>query len=271
MGGDQIVIHVAWMARGIAQAPEAGHIGEPPQQYTERRRRAVVVVAVIGVHVLPDQRHLAHARGGQPFDLGDDLADRTRDFAAARIGHHAEGAELVATFLHGDEGGNPALGDRLARRRGEHVEFVLDREFGVDDLLAVLHARHEVGQPVIVLRADHQVDTAGAADDLLALGLCHAAGDRDQHAAALRRGGLLHDADAADLGVDLFRRFFADVAGIEDDEVGVLRRRGLAETGRHQGVRHTMRIVDVHLAAERLDVDFAGSAHAVAMRSGPPI
>ena len=64
--------------------------------------------AVIGVDVLADQRHLAHAGVGQALDLGDDLRDRPRDFGAARIGHDAEGAELVAAFLHGDEGGNAA-------------------------------------------------------------------------------------------------------------------------------------------------------------------
>ena len=54
-----------------------------------------------------------------------------------------------------------------------------------------------------------------------ALGLRDAAGDRDQHVAALRGGGFLELADAADLGIDLVDRLFADVAGVEDDEVGV--------------------------------------------------
>ena len=69
-------------------------------------------------------------------------------------------------------------------------------------------------------------------------------------------------ADAAELGIDLLGRLLADVAGVEDDEVGVVGRRGLGIALGRERVRHTMRIVDVHLAAERLDMDLAGSAHA---------
>ena len=80
----------------------------------------------------------------------------------------------------------PRLAIASRARRGERVELVLDRKFGVDDPLAGLRARDQIGQAVIVLRADHQIDRAGAADDFLALGLRDAAGDRDQHAAASR-------------------------------------------------------------------------------------
>src|SRR6201999_1073928 len=64
-------------------------------------------------------------------------------------------------------------------------------------------------------------------------------------------------------GVDLVRCLLADVTSVEDDEVGVFRPGGLGEARGSQRIRHTMRIVDVHLAAERLDVDFAGFAHAL--------
>jgi hypothetical protein len=266
MGGDEAVIHVARMASGVAQSQNARHAREPAQQFAERGGRAVFARPVIGVDVLPDQRQLAHAGGGQPLDFRDDLRDRARHFGAARIGHDTEGAKLVAAFLHGDEGGNAARTGRLARGRRQPFELVIDRKLGVDHLFAALGARDQFGQAVIVLRADHQIDGAGAADDLPPLGLRDAAGDRDQHAAALASGFLLHDADAADLGIDLLGRLLADVAGVEDDEVGVLRRPGLGEAGRRQRVRHTMGIVDVHLAAEGLDVDSAGSAHA-ALRS----
>jgi len=64
-------------------------------------------------------------------------------------------------------------------------------------------------------------------------------------------GGLLfHHADAADLGIELLGRLLADVAGVKDEEVGVLGPCGFTETRGRQRIRHTMRIVDVHLAAE---------------------
>ena len=68
------------------------------------------------------------------------------------------------------------------------------------------------------------ISTTGARRaDLGALGLRHAAGDRDQHVAPLARRLFLDTAHAAELGIDLLRRLLADVAGVEDDQIGVLR------------------------------------------------
>ncbi len=77
-------------------------------------------------------------------------------------------------------------------------------------------------------------------------------------APAVGGGRFLHAAHAAEFGIDLFGRLLADVAGIEDDEVGVVGARGLDIALRRQSVRHTTRVVDVHLAAERFDVRACG-------------
>ena len=144
MRGDQVVVHVARMAGHVAQAHDAGHVAETAQQFAERRRTPVGALPVIGVHVLPDQRHLAHARVGQALDLGHDLLDRARDLGAARIGHDAKRAELVAAFLHGDEGGNAALGGSpRARGAASASNLSSTGKFGIDDLLARLHAREQ--------------------------------------------------------------------------------------------------------------------------------
>ena len=146
---------------------------------------------MIGVDVLPDQRDLAHAGLGEVAHLVEDLLDRPRDFGAARIRHDAEGAELVAAFLHGDEGRDAARARRGLARRGQEAEFVLDRKLGLDDPLCCplswRVAREQLGQAVIALRPDHEIDHRRAADDLRAFGLRDAARDRDRHAAA-RRG-----------------------------------------------------------------------------------
>ena len=60
------------------------------------------------------------------------------------------------------------------------IELVLDRKFGLDDRVARVRAREQVGQAVIALRPDHEIDRRRAADDLLAFGLRDAAGDRDR-------------------------------------------------------------------------------------------
>ena len=115
---------------------------------------------------------------------------------------------------------------------------------------------------MIALRPEHEIDRRSAADDFLAFGLRHAAGDRDDDAPALSRGGLFQPAHAAELGIDLLGRLFANVAGVEDDEVGAIGSGGLDIAPRRQCVRHTPRVIDVHLAAERFDKQLAGFVHA---------
>ncbi len=138
----------------------------------------------------------------------------------------------------------------LARCAGQRRKAIFGRKLDIDDLLAAFGARQHRRQAVIILRADHDIDARRAADDLLALGLRDAACHRDRDLASALRRLLLEQAHAAELGVNLLRRLLADVAGIEDDEVGVIRLRGFGEAGRRHEVRHTMRVVDVHLAAE---------------------
>ena len=106
---------------------------------------------------------------------------------------------------------------------------------------------------MIALRPEHQIDRRHPPDDLLALGLRHAAGDADDEVLAQRAALVAHLAQAAELGKHLLRGLFADVAGVEHDEVGVadIVRRLIAV--RRQRVRHTIGIVDVHLAAVGLD------------------
>ncbi len=149
-----------------------------------------------------------------------------------------------------------------AGRRGEEVELVLDRELGLHDpsffAALLLGAGDELGQAVIALRADHEVDDAGALDDLGAFGLGDAAGHRDHGLAALL---LLLLPQAPELGIDLFGGLLADVAGVEDDEIGVLGRVRLDIALARQRVRHALGVIDVHLATEGLYVQLAGFAH----------
>ena len=114
---------------------------------------------------------------------------------------------------------------------------------------------------MIALRADHDVDDRRAADDLRALGLRDAAGDRDAHLATVARGFVLGDAQPAEFGIDFFGSLFADVAGVEDDEIRIVGAGGLDKAFRRQRVHHALRIVDVHLAAIGLDMQLARRLH----------
>ena len=255
MGGDQLLVHVARMAGRIADAGDARHLGNAPHQARQRPDPAIGAIAMIGVDVLAEQRDVLHAGLRQPLDFGDHLRDRAREFGAAGIGHDAEGAELVAAFLHGDEGRNAAGEDRRRLRRRQMAELVLGRQFRIDDA-AALRLRQQFRQAVIGLRADDEVDGRLAPLDLGAFGLRDAAGDDELGLASLRFALALQVAQLAELGIDLVRRPLADMAGIQQDEIGVVGRRSLDITLLAQDVGHALAVIDVHLAAIGLDVDF---------------
>ncbi len=108
---------------------------------------------------------------------------------------------------------------------------------------------------MVGLRTDDQVDHRGAAHDLLALGLGHAAGDGDLQGAAARGAALLHLADAAQLGIDLLGGLLTDVAGVQHHQVRVVRLGGQGVAQRAQDIGHALAVVDVHLTAVGLDVE----------------
>ena len=184
MRGDQVVVHVARMAGGVAQPVDAGDLGEAEEQPAEAPVAAVGPVAVPGVDVLAEERDLAHALVGEARGLGDDRVDRPRDFGAARVGDDAEGAELVAAFLDGEEGGDARAGVAAAGRAGRARRTCRRRRIRSRRPARPRRLGEKLGQAVVGLRADDEIDGRRAAHDLLAFGLRDAAGDADHH----RRG-----------------------------------------------------------------------------------
>ena len=156
----------------------------------------------------------------------------------------------------------PRLLHRRAVERRQMLELVLDRVVGLDDLRAAAGAAHDVGQPVVGLRADHQVDDRRAPQDLLAFGLGDAAGDADHHFAARALALQLQLTDAAELGIDLFRGLLANVAGVEEHQIGLADGVGRDVAALGQRIAHALRVVDVHLAAIGLDEDLSGRRNA---------
>ncbi len=107
---DQILTHVVRVRGGVAQAVDTLNTSQSVHQFRQGRFRASSIEAVVSIDVLTQQGQFAHAFGGQGLRFIEDRLDRARPFGAAGIGHHAEGAELVATFLHGEKGGRTIYG-----------------------------------------------------------------------------------------------------------------------------------------------------------------
>src|SRR5262249_8964039 len=97
---------------------------------------------------------------------------------------------------------------------------------------------------------ERDVDIRIELEDALALRLGVAAADGDHTAgvAALPGCGL------AEVGGELGVGLLADRAGVEDDDVGILGARRLAEPELLEHALDPLRVVSVHLAAERGDV-----------------
>ena len=190
-------------------------------------------LAVIGVDVLAEQRDLDRAGRHELARFG-----QHRRRPAANIRRRAYRARRrrcrTCRSLPGSTGrpsrrARPAApaGDRTCSRPGSRCR-ARRRPAGAcrrEDRGLALGLGQQLGQAMIGLRADHDVDRRLAAGDLLALGLGDAARDGDGEVAALGAALDLEVAQAAELGIDLLRGMLADVAGVQHDEVGLLGRR----------------------------------------------
>ena len=259
MGGDQIIIHVIGVAGGVAQPLQPVDLGHLPQQAAQGviPRRPC---AVIGIHVLAQKRQLPHPARHEIARLGQDAVHRAADLGPARVGHHAKGAKLVAAFLHRQKRRRPARSLAF----GQKVKLHLGGKLGVHGLPP--GARH-LGQAVIGLRADHQIDHGHPPQDLIALGLRHAARHTNLHA----RLGLLQRFQPAKVGVKLFAGLFADVAGVQQHHIRILGCLGQHIAIRAHRLSHALAVVDVHLTAVGLDEKFLDVGHGHTCSQALPI
>ncbi len=97
---NEVVAHVVRVRGRVAQAVYAVDFGQGVHQLCQRRLGACIH-AVIGVDVLTQKRDFAYALGGQGARLVEYRSHGAGPLGAARIGHDAEGAKLVAAFLDG--------------------------------------------------------------------------------------------------------------------------------------------------------------------------
>ncbi len=204
--------------------------------------------SAIRVDVLPEQRDFRHALVGQVGNFGQHVVERAGDFLAARVRDHAERAVLAAAFHD-----RHVRGRAVDRRRRQMVEL-LDVGKRDVDLRATGRAAvaDQLRQPVQGLRAEHDVDVRRALHDGGAFLARHAAADADDEIRFQR----LQRAHATQIVEHPLLRAFAHRARVEQDDVGVFGAVGEREpVGGGEHVGHLVRVVLVHLAAERADVE----------------
>ncbi len=149
-----------------------------------------------------------------------------------------------------------ADGDDTRRRAVKLGELLVPRKFRFDDAFTfVRDTLNQLGQTMIALRTDDEIDRWLPRRDLGPLGLRHAARNGDDRVLAVPAARVLDVANAAQIRIDLLCCLLADVAGIEDHEIGGLEFGRLGVPLARQRFGHALAVVDVHLASERLQIE----------------
>ena len=219
---------------GVARAEELAELGPDVREK----------IASPGVDVLSEKRDLADAAVSEVRDLRDDLAG-------------------PAALLAPSDGRDDAVGTcRIAAHRDLHpgleASLASDREIGGEVLVGpeatAVDGVAAVRDPVAQMRnrswAERDVDERIQLEDPLALrfGVAAADGDDDVRLLALPRAGV------SEVGRKPRVRLLADRARVEHEDVRLVGVRRLAEPERLEHALDPLRVVSVHLAAERRDV-----------------
>ena len=192
------------------------------------------------IDVLAEQRDLLDAVGREPRDLRDDLTGPPALLAPADSRDDAVRALGVAAHrdLH------PGAERALAVHRQVACEVLVRTEPASRRLAAGADPFAEVRDRAW---AERNVDLRVELEDPLPLRFRVAAADGDNELGVLP----LPCAGVAEVGGQFRVRLLADRAGVEDEHVGILGRGRLAEPERLEHALDPLRVVGVHLAAER--------------------
>jgi len=205
---------------------------------------AVGTVLAVRVDVLAEQRHFDDAIVDERAHLGHQLLHRAALLAAARGGHDAEGAAMVAPARDRHERAERVGADGNVHGRRRRV--VAD---GDDRATTVFRGRGKVEDFPERAGAGNDVDVRRAARDVATEALGHAAGDAEQHAGI----ALLVLFQLAQNGKDLVLRMLTHGAGVDEDDIGIGGFVGAYVAATLERGDYQVPVVDVHLAAEALE------------------
>ena len=178
---------------------------------------------------------------------------------AARVRHHAVGAELVASL---DDRDVSAIGILPRRKLGLEGFVRLPVVQSGDAALARLQPRQHLRQFAVRGRSRDQRNIRRPLEDLFALLLRHAA----QHAEALPL--LVQLLVVVQAMEDLLLRLVADRTGVVKDQVGIFFRLHLPVALLPQRANHLFGVMGIHLAAERLQIKCFFGCHCASSGDG---
>jgi hypothetical protein len=262
IGLDQRVGKLQRMRSGEADATNAFYFSDGANQQAQVSHLIVALAsdrshpAAIGVDVLAKQIDFAHTLRSQLRYFHQHVLERSADFLATGIRHHAERAVLRTAFHDRHECAG-AFGARFRQA----VELFDLGKADVDLRLAAGAAfADQFRQPVQRLRTKHQIHVRCPLDDGGAFLRGDAAADSDDH----RLAAGFERLPAAQLAEHLFLRLLANGAGVDQHDIGLFGVVGqLQPFGGGQHVGHLGRVVLVHLATVGLDVELAPCRQAI--------
>ena len=182
-----------------------------------------------GGQVLGDQHRLSCAAVGQRLDLSKDRGARSRTLIATEGGDGAEPTAPVAPFGH----------LHVGPRTGRSCPWELEQRGLGPGIWPAADGHPNRGRlDQVLAEASHEVNLRQRVGELLAIALCHAAGDHKPRA-------LSADVAQGEDGLDgLLSGGLDEGAGVDDDEIGIG-----GVVSRHVALRRELadELVGVHL------------------------
>ena len=235
---DHSLAHVARVGRGEPDAEQpldsiggAKEVGE------------VAFPVSVGVDGLAEEHDLLESLCDGALHLSDQVGKRQAPLAAAGVGHHAVGAELVAAALHRDPGAHAAAAPGLEVAVGL---VAIQARVGDGPMGG---APQQLGEVPVTVRADHEVEDRRMVEQARAQVLRHAARHPHHQAGAPR----LEARELAQAPEHPLLGVLADRTGVDEDGVGVLGGARDRHAGSFQDTSHELAVRLVHLAAVGLE------------------
>src|ERR1035437_8389004 len=239
---DDVLGEVSWMRGREANPADARQFPDSRQQLSKTLFPGGIAVRI---HILAEQLNVGVAGIGHASGFVKDRLRSTAALLAASVRHHTIGAELIAALKDGDV---------------SPVRIGAGGEFGLESLvgLAIVESGDAIGpgldldqhgrQVAVGSRAGNQGNVGRTLEDLFALLL----GDAAENGEALPF--LMQLFEIGQPMKDLLLGLVADGAGVVEDQVRIFFAMHLRVALRDERAHDFFGVVEVHLAAEGLDV-----------------